>query len=231
MCREELEALPDDAGGALGRAILMFREAEAALEQEKKQHAITKHAYDDVSQTLKEAEAENAALIQTSGDLCEACGWRGKRGGSCAFCENAALRAERNELLHQQQNGYPSVEEVGIEGLRQHIKGLEAERDDLKRKGELLCQAYGEHLIEHGSGGRCGAERDRLRQSRDGMLREAVRALEHWLAKGAKVVWTPYLTPSACRELLRAAGFYGADQLEHARAALASGEESREKRK
>lgn len=193
MCREELEALPDDAGGALGRAILMFREAEAALEQEKKQHAITKHAYDDVSQTLKEAEAENEVL-----------------------------RAERNELLHQQQNGYPSVEEVGIEGLRQHIKGLEAERDDLKRKGELLCQAYGEHLIEHGSGGRCGAERDRLRQSRDGMLREAVRALEHWLAKGAKVVWTPYLTPSACRELLRAAGFYGADQLEHARAALAS---------
>lgn len=174
------------------------------------------------------AEAENEALIQTSGDLCEACGWRGKRGGSCAFCENAALRAERNELLHQQQNGYPSVEEVGIEGLRQHIKGLEAERDDLKRKGELLCQAYGEHLIEHGSGGRCGAERDRLRESRDGMLREAVRALEHWLAKGAKVVWTPYLTPSACRELLRAAGFYGADQLEHARAALASGEESRE---
>ena len=202
MCREELEALPDDAGGALGRAILMFREAEAALEQEKKQHAITKHAYDDVSQTLKEAEAENEVL-----------------------------RAERNELLHQQQNGYPSVEEVGIEGLRQRIKGLEAERDDLKRKGELLCQAYGEHLIEHGSGGRCGAERDRLRESRDGMLREAVRALEHWLAKGAKVVWTPYLTPSACRELLRAAGFYGADQLEHARAALASVEESREKRK
>lgn len=198
MCREELEALPDDAGGALGRAILMLLEPEAALEQEKKQHAITKHAYDDVSQTLKEAEAENEVL-----------------------------RAERNELLHQQQNGYPSVEEVGIEGLRQHIKGLEAERDDLKRKGELLCQAYGEHLIEHGSGGRCGAEQDRLRESRDGMLREAVRALEHWLAKGAKVAWTPYLPPSACRELLRAAGFYGADQLEHARAALASGEESR----
>ena len=66
------------------------------------------------------------------------------------------------------------------------------------------------------------AEQDRLRESRDGMLREAVRALEHWLAKGAKVAWTPYLPPSACRELLRAAGFYGADQLEHARAALAS---------
>lgn len=43
---------------------------------------------------LREAEAENEALIQTSGDLCEVCGWRGKRGGACAFCEVEALRAE-----------------------------------------------------------------------------------------------------------------------------------------
>jgi len=40
--------------------------------------------------------AERDALVQTCGELCPHCGWRGLRGdaGECAFCQNAKLSAD-----------------------------------------------------------------------------------------------------------------------------------------
>lgn len=142
-----------------------------------------------------------------------------------AEAENEALRAEA--LRHAGECARHAADDRAV------IADLKVEVQQAKDEGARRLMAREnetDELIKAAERERdeARAERDRLRESRDGMLREAVRALEHWLAKGAKVVWTPYLTPSACRELLRAAGFYGADQLEHARAALASGEESRD---
>lgn len=122
--------------------------------------------------------------------------------------------------------------EVDVSNLRTLLTETDRQRVEVEAENAALraeaLRLAGEHA-RHAADDRAviadlRAEVERLKAGRDGMLREAVRALEHWLAKGAKVVWTPYLTPSACRELLRAAGFYGADQLEQARAALASGE-------
>jgi hypothetical protein len=57
-----------------------------------------------------------------------------------------------------------------FDDLSARIRALVASRDatireqaqeiaEWKRKAENLCQAYGEHLIEHGAGGRCSQRR------------------------------------------------------------------------
>lgn len=54
---------------------------------------------------------------QTSGDLCDRCGWRGKRGGPCAFCELTEAK-KRIDLLetetccHRYMNGKTKFCEV-----------------------------------------------------------------------------------------------------------------------
>jgi hypothetical protein len=54
----------------------------------------------DIANTLERElaamTAERDALVQTCGELCPHCGWRGLRGdqNECAFCQNAKLSAD-----------------------------------------------------------------------------------------------------------------------------------------
>jgi hypothetical protein len=65
---------------------------------------------------------------------------------------------------------FAEAAEPSGEALEARIRALIASRDatireqaqeiaEWKRKAENLCQAYGEHLIEHGAGGRCSQRR------------------------------------------------------------------------
>jgi hypothetical protein len=68
----------------------------------------------DIANTLERElaamTAERDALVQTCGELCPHCGWRGLRGDpeQCAFCQNAKLSADiynmtaRAELAERQ---------------------------------------------------------------------------------------------------------------------------------
>jgi hypothetical protein len=68
----------------------------------------------DIANTLERElaamTAERDALVQTCGELCPRCGWRGLRGDpeQCAFCQNAKLSADlynmtaRAELAERQ---------------------------------------------------------------------------------------------------------------------------------
>ena len=51
---------------------------------------------DTLERELAAMTAERDALIQTCGELCPHCGWRGLRGDpeQCAFCQNAKLSAD-----------------------------------------------------------------------------------------------------------------------------------------
>ncbi len=51
---------------------------------------------DKLKAELAAMTAERDALVQTCGELCPHCGWRGLRGDpeQCAFCQNAKLSAD-----------------------------------------------------------------------------------------------------------------------------------------
>ena len=82
---------------------------------------------------------ERDTLRQTSGDLCDKCGWRGVRGDeACAFCERDALRAEVKRL----DAGW---REANIQTLRNGLSADKAEaalRGLLSYVGQLELLAY-----------------------------------------------------------------------------------------
>lgn len=63
--------------------------------------AIIRAEYAPLILQLDAMKAQIADLVQTSGDLCESCGWRGERGDGCAFCQLATANAEIGRLKEQ----------------------------------------------------------------------------------------------------------------------------------
>ena len=59
----------------------------------------------EIEDDLHAITAERDALIQTCGELCPHCGWRGLRGdaGECAFCQNAKLSADLYNMTAAKQ--------------------------------------------------------------------------------------------------------------------------------
>jgi hypothetical protein len=96
----------------------------------------------DIANTLERElaamTAERDALVQTCGELCPRCGWRGLRGDpeQCAFCQNAKLSADlynmtaRAELAERELHNRNSV-------YLEHVHDLAIERDALKAAKEL----------------------------------------------------------------------------------------------
>jgi hypothetical protein len=73
-------------------------------------------ALDALVSEVERLRAENAALVQTSADLCPACGWRFLvPGDGCLNCEVADLRMQRDEHL--------------IDTEHAHAEGRDTERD------------------------------------------------------------------------------------------------------
>lgn len=100
------------------------------------------------------------ALVGEQGNVrvpCRACNGAdtaAARHAECYNCRNkpyweneglhaeiTKLRAENKELLHQAVAGYPSVEEVGVEGLWQSIADLRAENETLRRERDEAREA------------------------------------------------------------------------------------------
>jgi len=69
-----------------------YQNAHRALEAKQTMH----ENRNTLMRELQAMTAERDALVQTCGELCPHCGWRGLRGdaGECAFCQNAKLSAD-----------------------------------------------------------------------------------------------------------------------------------------
>ncbi len=67
---------------------------------------------EQLERELAAMTAERDALVQTCGELCPHCGWRGLRGDpeQCAFCQNAKLSADLHNMTARAELAERQVE-------------------------------------------------------------------------------------------------------------------------
>ena len=97
----------------------------------------------DQDAALAAVTAERDALLQTSGEICPHCGWRGLRGDpeECAFCQNAKLSADLFNVTAERDTLKErlALESAGYLAAADGRRAAERQRDTLKRQVGVLC--------------------------------------------------------------------------------------------